>query len=115
MHALLEQVGGAGVPLAQARSSRAGTRAAWRAWRVNFLPASAAQAAAAMAQTILNGDGAWAWDDDALDMAVNEAPLQHQGKACASTAWCACARPAPARAGGCWTTRAPPTPRANRR
>ena len=24
--------------------------------------------------------GAWAWDDDALDMAVNEAPLQHQGQ-----------------------------------
>jgi len=80
MHALLEQVGGAGVPLAQARSSGWDARRLARLAREFSLPASAAQAAAAMAQTILNGDGAWAWDDDALDMAVNEAPLQHQGE-----------------------------------
>lgn len=80
MHALLEQVGGAGVPLAQARSSGWDARRLARLAREFSLPASAAQAAAAMAQTILNGDGAWAWDDDALDMAVNEAPLQHQGQ-----------------------------------
>jgi ATP-dependent helicase/nuclease subunit A len=44
------------------------------------LPLAAAQAAAAMAQRILQGEGAWAWDAAQLELAVNEAPLHHQGQ-----------------------------------
>ena len=80
MHALLEQVGGAGLPLAQARSSGWDARRLARLAREFALPPSAVQAAAAMAQTILNGEGAWAWDEVQLDLAVNEAPLTYQGQ-----------------------------------
>jgi ATP-dependent helicase/nuclease subunit A len=33
-----------------------------------------------MARGILQGEGAWAWDAAQLELAVNEAPLHHQGQ-----------------------------------
>jgi ATP-dependent helicase/nuclease subunit A len=36
--------------------------------------------AAAMAQRILAGEGAWAWDDTAVDWQANEVELVHQGE-----------------------------------
>jgi ATP-dependent helicase/nuclease subunit A len=36
--------------------------------------------AAAMAQRILSGEGAWAWDLAALDWHGNEVPLHHEGE-----------------------------------
>ncbi len=80
MHALLEQVGVASLPFDVARSQGWDARRLARLAREFALPTAAAQAAAAIARTILNGDGAWAWDEALLDLAVNEAPLQHQGQ-----------------------------------
>ncbi|WP_404303000.1 UvrD-helicase domain-containing protein [Alicycliphilus denitrificans] len=80
MHALLEQVGVTGLPLQEARTDGWGADRLGRLAREFALPAAAAQAAAAMAQAILRGEGAWAWDEAQLELAVNEAPLQHQGQ-----------------------------------
>lgn len=80
MHALLEQVGVAGLPLHDARTQGWDARRLARLAREFALTPGATQAAAAMAQTILNGEGAWAWDEAQLELAVNEAPLQHQGQ-----------------------------------
>ncbi len=80
MHQLLEQAGVAGAPLADLRS------AGWPAARVARLAhdfditPGAAQLAAHTAQRILAGEGAWAWDSAAVDTAINEAPLRHQGQ-----------------------------------
>ncbi|MFT3814614.1 MAG: UvrD-helicase domain-containing protein [Acidovorax sp.] len=59
---------------------------AWSAGRIArlarayALPLPAAQAAAAMARTIVAGEGAWAWDEAVVEFALNEAPLHHQGQ-----------------------------------
>jgi ATP-dependent helicase/nuclease subunit A len=80
MHQLLEQAGVAGAALADLRT------AGWPAVRVARLAQDfditpgAAQQAAHTAQRILAGEGAWAWAPAAVDTAINEAPLRHQGQ-----------------------------------
>jgi ATP-dependent helicase/nuclease subunit A len=44
------------------------------------LSEGAAGEAAKMAQRILTGEGAWAWDAGAVDWQANEVPLHHQGE-----------------------------------
>ena len=39
-----------------------------------------AKNAAGIAQCILQGEGAWAWDPSVIDRAINEAPLVYQGQ-----------------------------------
>jgi ATP-dependent helicase/nuclease subunit A len=80
MHQLLEQAGVAGAPLADLRAH------GWPAARVarlasdhDIAPASA-ELAARMAQAILAGEGAWAWDPALIQTAINEAPLNYQGQ-----------------------------------
>lgn len=79
MHQLLEQAGVAGAPLAQLRTE------GWHAARLarlaldHDLPIDLACQAAMLAQRILAGEGAWAWDPNNMDQAVNEAPLRYQG------------------------------------
>ncbi|OJX33493.1 MAG: DNA helicase UvrD [Burkholderiales bacterium 68-12] len=80
MHALLEQVGVAGLPLEQARDQGWSDLQLAQLAREYALPRSAAEAAAALARGILQGEGAWAWDQAAVALAVNEAPLLHQGE-----------------------------------
>ena len=73
---------------------------------LDITPAAAEQAAR-MAQAILAGEGAWAWDAALIQTAINEAPAPG-ARACALTGWCSAApcRPmTPWRAGGCWTTK----------
>ena len=41
---------------------------------------TAAEQAARMAQAILAGEGAWAWDAALIQTAINEAPLHYQGQ-----------------------------------
>jgi ATP-dependent helicase/nuclease subunit A len=43
------------------------------------LPEATAREAAAMAQRILQGEGAWTWDATAVDWQGNEVPLHHEG------------------------------------
>jgi len=80
MHQLLEQAGVAGPPLSDLRTH------GWPAARMARLaqdfdiPPDAARQAAATAQRILAGEGAWAWDAAAVALAVNEAPLMYQGQ-----------------------------------
>lgn len=80
MHQLLEQAGVAGAPLADVRSH------GWPAARLARLAAdhditpAAAEQAARMAQAILAGEGAWAWDAALIQTAINEAPLHYQGQ-----------------------------------
>ncbi|MBS0389578.1 MAG: UvrD-helicase domain-containing protein [Proteobacteria bacterium] len=76
MHQLLEQAGVAGDWPVDGWPAR---RLAQLARDFDITPDAAAQAAA-MAQTILNGEGAWAWDAAQLEQAINEAPLVHQGQ-----------------------------------
>src|SRR6185369_342747 len=65
----------------------------WTGGPPNFAPAqvlrvarefalseAAAREAAAMAQRILVGDGAWAWDSPSVDWQANEVPLHHEGE-----------------------------------
>jgi len=80
MHQLLEQAGVAGAPLADVRAH------GWPAARLarlavdhDITPAAAEQAAR-MAQAILAGEGAWAWDAALIQTAINEAPLHYQGQ-----------------------------------
>jgi ATP-dependent helicase/nuclease subunit A len=40
---------------------------------------AAADQAASMAQRILTGEGAWAWDAASIDWQANEVPMHHQG------------------------------------
>jgi len=44
------------------------------------LPAERAREAAAMAQRIVDGEGGWAWDPQAVDWQGNEVELVHQGE-----------------------------------
>jgi ATP-dependent helicase/nuclease subunit A len=44
------------------------------------LDAQAAREASAMAQRILTGEGAWAWDPDRVDWQGNEVELLHKGE-----------------------------------
>lgn len=80
MHQLLEQAGVAGAPLADVRAH------GWPAARLARLAAdhditpAAAEQAARMAQAILAGEGAWAWDKALIQTAINEAPLHYQGQ-----------------------------------
>ena len=80
MHQLLEQAGVAGAPLADLRAH------GWPAARIARLASdhdiapAAAELAARMAQGILAGEGAWAWDPDQVQTAINEAPLHYQGQ-----------------------------------
>ena len=50
-----------------------------RVAREFMLSPAQAQDAAAMAQAILSGEGAWAWDRAAIDWQGNEVPLHHEG------------------------------------
>ncbi|WP_298211296.1 UvrD-helicase domain-containing protein [Acidovorax sp.] len=80
MHQLLEQAGVAGAPLADVRAH------GWPAARITRLghdhdiAPAAAELAARMAQRILAGEGAWAWDPAWVQTAINEAPLHYQGQ-----------------------------------
>ncbi|WP_342720506.1 UvrD-helicase domain-containing protein [Acidovorax sp. FHTAMBA] len=80
MHQLLEQAGVAGAPLADLRAH------GWPAARIARLVSdhdiapAAAELAARMAQGILAGEGAWAWDPEQVQTAINEAPLHYQGQ-----------------------------------
>ncbi len=82
MHQLLEQAGLSGPPSAGARA-RTGRwpRARLLQLARDFeLPAALAERAAEMAARILDGEGAWAWDADAVDTAMDEAPIVHRGQ-----------------------------------
>lgn len=80
MHILLEQAGWSEVPLEQLR------REGWPAARLarlaqdHELPLDEAHKAARMAQAILSGEGAWAWEPQQVHHAVNEASLRYQGQ-----------------------------------
>ncbi|TXD15421.1 UvrD-helicase domain-containing protein [Extensimonas vulgaris] len=81
MHELLEQAG-----VASALQLQTWRRAGWPATRLALLAqthglslATATQAAA-LAQRILAGDGAWAWEPDCIAQAANEVPLHYQGQ-----------------------------------
>ncbi len=73
MHQLLEQAGAQGP-------------GAWDAHRLARLARDfdiapeAAERAAAMACRILQGEGAWAWDEQHVEQAINEVPLTWQGQ-----------------------------------
>jgi ATP-dependent helicase/nuclease subunit A len=80
MHQLLEQAGVAGAPLADLRAQGwSAARVAHLARDFDITPA-AASVAAQTAQRILAGEGAWAWDRNVVDLAINEAPLHFQGQ-----------------------------------
>jgi ATP-dependent helicase/nuclease subunit A len=72
VHRLLELGEPAGGPFAPARLARIG--------REFGLDEPAAHQAAAMAQRILGGEGAWAWDVQAVDWQGNEVELAHEGE-----------------------------------
>ncbi|MCZ8220277.1 MAG: UvrD-helicase domain-containing protein [Acidovorax sp.] len=79
MHQLLEQAGVAGAPLTDLRAHGwTATRIARLASDHDIAPA-AAELAARMAQGILAGEGAWAWEPTLIQTAINEAPLHYQG------------------------------------
>ncbi|MES2632842.1 MAG: UvrD-helicase domain-containing protein [Pseudomonadota bacterium] len=73
VHRLLERWSGDGAPFSQGAVRRVA-----REFRLN---AQQAEAAAAKAQAILTGEGAWAWDAKAIDWQANEVPMQHAGVA----------------------------------
>jgi ATP-dependent helicase/nuclease subunit A len=73
VHRLLEGFSGA--------ARRFNAQAVRRVAREFRLSADQAAAAAAKAQAILAGEGAWAWDASAIDWQANEVPMQHQGVA----------------------------------
>ncbi|MGD9774206.1 UvrD-helicase domain-containing protein [Diaphorobacter sp.] len=77
MHQLLEQAGVTGMP--PEGGGWPARRLAQLARDFDITPDAAAQAAA-MARRILQGEGAWAWDAAQVELAVNEAPLVHQGQ-----------------------------------
>ena len=80
MHQLLEQAGVAGASLATLRSEGwSAARLAQLARAFDITPVSA-RTAAAMAQRILAGEGAWAWDAQQIDHAANEAPMAFGGQ-----------------------------------
>ncbi|WP_235503945.1 MULTISPECIES: UvrD-helicase domain-containing protein [unclassified Acidovorax] len=94
MHQLLEQAGVAGAPLADLRAHGwPAVRVARLAQDFDIAPA-AARVAAQTAQRILAGEGAWAWDSDAVDTAINEAPLRHGGQSLRLDRLVHCTQPA---------------------
>ena len=72
LHRLLERWAGGARTFAPAQIRRAAREFA--------LSDDKAAEAAAMAQRILSGEGAWAWDPAAVDWQGNEVPLHHQGE-----------------------------------
>jgi ATP-dependent helicase/nuclease subunit A len=70
MHRILETSGGTAVTEAQLR----------RIAREFMLDLAQAQEAARMAQRIVGGEGAWAWDASAIDWSADEVPLYHGGE-----------------------------------
>ncbi|MPM80931.1 RecBCD enzyme subunit RecB [bioreactor metagenome] len=80
MHQLLEQAGVIGPTLAQLRASGWSEARVSRLAREFDLTPDAARTAARIAQRILQGEGAWAWDAAIIDQAINEAPLVYQGE-----------------------------------
>lgn len=80
MHQLLEQAGVAGAPLADLRAHGWPAARIARLARDHDITPAAAELAARMAQGILAGEGAWAWDPAQVQTAINEAPLHYQGQ-----------------------------------
>ncbi len=80
MHQLLEQAGVAGMSLADLRVRGWQPARLARLAQDHEITAAAAARAAQLAQRILAGEGAWAWDSAEMDSAMNEAPLNHQGQ-----------------------------------
>lgn len=80
MHQLLEQAGVAGMSLPELRARGWPAARLARLAQDHDITAAAAARAAQLAQRILAGEGAWAWDAAEVDSAVNEAPLNHQGQ-----------------------------------
>ncbi|WP_048438662.1 exodeoxyribonuclease V subunit beta [Caenimonas sp. SL110] len=71
VHRLLERWSGEGATFSQTAIRRVA-----REFRLN---PQQADAAAAKAQAILSGEGAWAWDASVVDWQANEVPMQHGG------------------------------------
>ncbi|RYF08274.1 MAG: DNA helicase UvrD [Comamonadaceae bacterium] len=80
MHRLLEQAGVAGAPLPALRAQGWSAPRLVQLAREFDITVDAAHTAAAMAQRILAGEGAWAWDAAQIDSAVNEAALAFHGQ-----------------------------------
>jgi ATP-dependent helicase/nuclease subunit A len=80
MHQLLEQAGVAGMALAELRLYGWPPARLARLALDHEISAAAAARAAQLAQRILAGEGAWAWDPAEMDSAMNEAPLNHRGQ-----------------------------------
>ena len=80
MHQLLEQAGVAGAPLATLRAQGWPERRLVQLARDFDITPEAARRAAMLAQRVLQGEGAWAWDPAEVERAFNEAPLVHQGQ-----------------------------------
>lgn len=80
MHQLLEQAGVAGMVLAELRTRGWPPARLARLAQDHEITAAAAVRAAQLAQRILAGEGAWAWDPAEMDSAMNEVPLNHQGQ-----------------------------------
>jgi ATP-dependent helicase/nuclease subunit A len=82
MHQLLEQSGLSGAPVdgTPAEPGRWPRARLLQLARDFELPAALAERAAEMAARILDGEGAWAWDADAIDAAMDEAPIVHRGQ-----------------------------------
>ncbi|GAD23963.1 exodeoxyribonuclease V subunit beta [Acidovorax sp. MR-S7] len=80
MHQLLEQAGVAGAPLAALRAQGWPERRLAQLARDFDIAPQAARHAAVLAQRVLQGEGAWAWDAAQVERAFNEAPLVHQGQ-----------------------------------
>jgi ATP-dependent helicase/nuclease subunit A len=72
MHRLLETMKGRDAEFDAARLRRVAREFA--------LDERDAQRAAQMAKRIAQGEGAWAWDDSAVDWQANEVPLNHGGE-----------------------------------
>jgi ATP-dependent helicase/nuclease subunit A len=72
MHRLLETMKGRNAEFDAARLRRVAREFA--------LDERDAQRAAQMAKRIAQGEGAWAWDDSAVDWQANEVPLNHGGE-----------------------------------
>ena len=80
MHQLLEQAGVVGPTLAQLCASGWSEARVSRLAREFELTPEQARNATTIAQKILQGEGAWAWDQTIIDRAINEAPLVYQGQ-----------------------------------
>ena len=80
MHQLLEQAGVVGPTLAQLCALGWSEARVSRLAREFELTPEQARNATTIAQKILQGEGAWAWDQTIIDRAINEAPLVYQGQ-----------------------------------